>query len=75
MRREEELRNLLKRIGNNIQRLRSEKKVTREELASHLSYFAALELKEYEEGSREMGVFSLVNIAEALAVKPEMLLE
>ena len=64
----------LNRIGSNIQRLRHEKQITRDALASQLPFSAANDLKEYEEGTREMGVFTLFRIAEILGVEPERLL-
>jgi len=65
----------LKRIGHNIQRIKREKDITSEELATHLPFSAAKDIKDYEDGIREMGVFTLIRIADALCVKPEALLE
>ena len=65
----------LNRIGENIKRIREEQHITREDLASKLPFSAANDLKDYEEGTREMGVFTLIRIAEILGVEPERLLE
>ena len=70
---EYEFKNCLKRIGENIRRLRKEKHMSVEDLAN-LSYSNVHDFEQFEDGTREMGVFALIKIADGLNVKVEELL-